>query len=57
MTGLNSHDFGIEQIFIRTHLNDPSLWWEVTITSFERMVEAADTDGSLSQNEARVDRL
>lgn len=39
MTGLNSHDFGIEQIFIRTHLNDTLPWWEVTITSFERMVD------------------
>jgi len=39
MNGLNSHDFGIEQIFIRTHINDPSPWWEVTITSFERMVD------------------
>lgn len=39
MTGLNSHDFGIEQIFIRTHLLDRSPWWEVTITSFERMVD------------------
>lgn len=39
LNGLNSHDFGIEQIFIRTHLSEPLPWWEITITSFERMVD------------------
>ncbi len=39
ITGLNSHDFGIEQIFIRTHINESPPWWEVTVTSFERMVD------------------
>lgn len=36
---LNSHDFGIEQIFIRTHIRDDDPWWEITITSFERIVD------------------
>ncbi|MFQ5571590.1 MAG: hypothetical protein ACE5G0_18065 [Rhodothermales bacterium] len=36
---LNSHDYGIEQIFIRTHINDDDPWWEITITSFERIVD------------------
>lgn len=38
-TALNSHEFGIEQIFIRTHIRDNDPWWEITITSFERIVD------------------
>lgn len=36
---LNSHDYGIEQIFIRTHIQDAEPWWEITVTSFERIVD------------------
>lgn len=36
---LNSHEFGIEQIFIRTHTRDDDPWWEITITSYERIVD------------------
>ncbi len=37
--GINSHDYGIEQIFIRTHIKDDVPWWELTITSYERIVD------------------
>ncbi len=39
MKALNSHAFGIEQVFIRTHIHDDDPWWEITITSFERIVD------------------
>ncbi len=39
LIGINSHDFGLEQIFIRTHSDDATPWWEVTITSYERIVD------------------
>lgn len=39
MLGLNSHDYGIEQIFIRTHIDDSEPWWEITVTSYERIVD------------------
>lgn len=39
MYGLNSHDAGIEQIFIRTHPFDKNPYWEVTITAYERIVD------------------
>ncbi|MFT5684960.1 MAG: hypothetical protein ACI8RZ_005905 [Myxococcota bacterium] len=36
---LNSHDRGIEQIFIRAYVRDSTPYWEVTVTSFERIVD------------------
>ena len=36
---LNSHEYGLEQVFIRTHLDGAVPWWEITITSYERMVD------------------
>ncbi len=36
---LNSHDTGIEQVFIRTRPFVPEPHWEITITSFERIVD------------------
>ena len=39
MKALNSHAFGIEQVFIRTHIRDGDPSWEITITSFERIVD------------------
>ena len=36
---LNSHAYGLEQIFIRTHLEGSTPWWEVTLTSYERIVD------------------
>ena len=39
LVGLNSHDYGIEQIFIRTHIDDIDPWREITITSYERIVD------------------
>ena len=39
LVGLNSHEFGIEQVFIRTHLHGATPRWEITITSYERMVD------------------
>lgn len=38
LKAVNSHELGVEQIFIRTHLKD-KCWWEITITSFERIVD------------------
>ncbi len=37
--GINSHARGLEQIFIRSHPNGPSPYWDVIITSFERIVD------------------
>ncbi len=36
---VNSHEYGLEQIFIRTHIQDREPWWEVTLTSYERIVD------------------
>ncbi len=36
---LNSHEHGVEQIFLRTHARDAEPWWEITLTSFERIVD------------------
>ena len=36
---LNSHESGIEQVFIRAHVNVERPYWDVTITSFERIVD------------------
>ncbi|MAE65185.1 MAG: hypothetical protein CMJ18_13015 [Phycisphaeraceae bacterium] len=36
---INSHETGIEQIFIRTHIGEAEPWWEITITSYERIVD------------------
>ena len=35
---VNSHGFGLEQVFIRTHLGEKP-WWEITLTSYERIVD------------------
>ena len=37
--GLNSHDAGIEQVFIRTRPFVPEPHWEITVTSYERIVD------------------
>lgn len=39
LLAINSHDVGIEQIFIRAHAWDATPWWEITIGSFERIVD------------------
>jgi hypothetical protein len=39
LSGLNSHSFGIEQIYLRSHPNAEKPYWELTITSFERIVD------------------
>jgi hypothetical protein len=36
---VNSHDYGLEQVFIRTHSNVDDPWWEITLTSYERIVD------------------
>lgn len=36
---LNSHERGVEQIFLRLHLEKDAAWWEVTVTSFERIID------------------
>jgi hypothetical protein len=35
----NSHDFGIEQVFIRSRLSRSESYFEITVTSFERIVD------------------
>lgn len=39
MSALNSHAFGIEQIYLRSHPDGAKPHWELTITSFERIVD------------------
>lgn len=39
LTAVNNHDKGLEQIFIRTHIDDAEPWWEITVTSYERIVD------------------
>ena len=36
---LNSHEAGVEQVFIRTHIRDGVPSWEITVTSFERITD------------------
>lgn len=36
---VNSHDYGLEQVFVRTHIQADEPWWEVTFTSYERIVD------------------
>lgn len=35
----NSHERGVEQIFIRSHAHEPTPYWEITVTSFERVID------------------
>ena len=37
--GLNSHGRGIEQVFIRSHPHAAVPYWEVVVTSYERIVD------------------
>ena len=39
LVALNTHRKGIEQIFIRSHPDDATPYWEVTITSYERIAD------------------
>ena len=39
LLAVNSHEYGIEQVFLRSHLLADSSWWEVTLTSYERIVD------------------
>jgi hypothetical protein len=39
LVAVNSHDYGLEQVFIRTHTESDDLWWEITVTSYERIVD------------------
>ena len=36
---INSHDRGLEQIFIRAYPFEKNPYWEITFTSFERIVD------------------
>ena len=36
---LNSHEYGIEQVFIRAYPYLENPFWEVTVTSYERIVD------------------
>ena len=37
--GLNSHERGLEQVFLRTRWRGDRAWWEITLTSYERIVD------------------
>ncbi len=39
LAALNSHSFGIEQVFLRSYPNAETPHWELIITSFERIVD------------------
>jgi len=39
LAALNSHAFGIEQVFLRSYPNAETPYWELIITSFERIVD------------------
>lgn len=39
LSGLNSHSLGVEQIYLRSHPDGANPHWELTITSFERIVD------------------
>jgi len=39
LAALNSHSFGIEQVFLRSYPNAETPYWELIITSFERIVD------------------
>ncbi len=39
LAALNSHSFGIEQVFLRSYPNAETPYWELVITSFERIVD------------------
>ncbi len=39
LIAVNSHDKGVEQVFIRTHVQDAKPHWEITVTSYERIVD------------------
>ena len=39
LIAVNSHDYGLEQVFVRTHSQSDDPWWEITIASYERIVD------------------
>ncbi len=39
LLGVNSHTRGIEQVFLRSHPNHDPPYWEVILTSYERIVD------------------
>ena len=39
LQAVNSHNLGLEQVFIRTHSLGDQPHWEITITSYERIVD------------------
>ena len=41
LLAVNSHDLGIEQLFVRTHPYGDSPHWTVTVSSYERIVDLA----------------
>ncbi len=50
LLALNSHELGLEQIFLRTHLSDDRAWWEVTLTSYERIVDLVKYEVEIPQS-------
>jgi len=56
LVALNSHDLGIEQIFIRTHIEGDQFWWEITITSYERIVDIVKYKVAIPEQLKRASR-
>jgi hypothetical protein len=61
LIALNSHEMGLEQVFLRTHIEGDKMWWEVTITSYERMADIVkyrvEIPGELKTQVQRYQRL
>ena len=36
---VNNHELGMEQVFVRTHAEDAEPYWELTVTSYERIAD------------------
>ena len=39
LIAVNSHDYGLEQVFVRTHSQSDDPWWEITVASYERIAD------------------
>lgn len=39
LVAVNSHEYGLEQIFIRSHTRSDQAWLELTLSSYERIVD------------------
>lgn len=56
LSAVNSHNFGIEQIFLRSYPDAPTPHWELIVTSFERIVDLVKYDIEIPKS-LREDQL